>query len=129
MEPNQERQKKIIENYINSYNEFNVDGMLRHLSEEVVFENISNGETNLKTVGRTAFKKQAESAKNYFTERKQVIESWAFNGNQATIGIAYSATLAIDFPNGMKAGDFLSVQGRSEFTFRDGEVIGIKDYS
>jgi hypothetical protein len=37
--------------------------------------------------------------------------------------------LAVDFPNGMKAGDVLRLNGRSEYTFRDGRIYQIIDFS
>lgn len=94
--------QEIIKNYVNSYNNFDVDGMIEHLSEDIVFENISNGELNLKTIGLDEFRKQAESAKEYFKDRKQTIESWDFNDLTVSINIDYKATLAVDFPNGLK---------------------------
>jgi hypothetical protein len=37
--------------------------------------------------------------------------------------------LASDLPNGMKAGETLRLNGRSEFTFCDGKIYRIKDVS
>jgi len=45
---------------------------------------------NLQTVGIIEFKKQAESAKQYFTQREQSIESWEFDDLQVTIKIDVS---------------------------------------
>jgi hypothetical protein len=45
------------------------------------------------------------------------------------VAIAYEAELAIDLPNGMKAGDRLSLAGRSEFRFRDGKISHLVDHS
>ena len=68
----EEKQKSIIENYVNSYNQFDVSGMTNDLSDDVVFENISNGNVDLRTEGLQAFKEQAETAKQYFNQRKQI---------------------------------------------------------
>ncbi len=38
-----ELQKSIVENYLNSYNDFDIDGMTKDLTDNVVFENVSNG--------------------------------------------------------------------------------------
>jgi hypothetical protein len=72
----EEKEKEIIKNYVESYNKFDVEGMMKNLNPEIVFENISNGVINLRTEGIESFKKQAEKAKNYFVEREQIIESW-----------------------------------------------------
>ncbi len=124
-----EQQKEIIENYIKSYNDFDIAGMTKNLSDAVVFENVSNGKVELRTEGITEFKKQAESAKKYFTQRKQTIESWEFNNAKVTVEIDYKATLAIDLPNGLKTGDTLELKGVSEFEFENGKIKSITDKS
>lgn len=124
-----EQQKLIIENYIQSYNEFDIKGMIKNLDQNVVFENISNGKVDLRKEGIIAFEEQAESAKQYFKERKQTIESWNFNDQKVTIKIDYKATLAIDLPNGLKEGDTLELKGQSEFEFDDLKIKSIRDKS
>lgn len=125
----EEQQKQIIENYIQSYNNFDVAGMLRDLDEDIVFENISNGALTHKTNGLEEFKKQAEVATQYFTQRKHSVVSWEFSGPKVLIKIRYEATLAMDFPNGLKKGRTLALLGTSEFTFDDGKIKRITDNS
>jgi hypothetical protein len=125
----EEQQKLIIENYVNSYNGFDIDGMAKHMKVNVVFKNISNEKVDLRTEGITEFKKQAESAKQYFKQREQTIESWSFNDQKVTIDIGYKAILAIDLPNGLKAGDTLELKGKSEFEFENGKIKSITDKS
>tara|TARA_R110002020_G_scaffold97358_7_gene232314 strand:+ start:387 stop:767 length:381 start_codon:yes stop_codon:yes gene_type:complete len=124
-----EQQKEIIENYVSSYNSFDTNGMTKNLDEKVVFENISNGKVDLRTEGINDFIKQAESAKQYFKERKQTIDSWNFNDNEVSLNIDYSAVIAVDFPNGLKKGDTLKLKGQSKFEFKDGKIIRITDKS
>ena len=123
------QQKTIIESYVRAYNAFDIDGMTQHLHPGVVFENVSNGEVDLTTEGMEAFREQAERAKVLFAQREQRITDWTFDGDQVTIAIDYDATLGIDLPNGLEAGDQLSMQGESEFHFRDGKVILLRDRS
>lgn len=125
----EELQKQIVENYIRAYNSFDIDGMTQNLDENIVFENISNGKVDLRTEGLKAFKKQAESAKQYFNQRKQTIESWEFKDSVVIININYKAILAIDLPNGLKSGDALTLNGKSEFEFVDGKIKRISDKS
>ena len=122
-------QKEIIENYIKSYNNFDINGMTKDLSKDVVFENISNGKVDLKTEGLVAFKEQAEAAKQYFKKRKQTIESWEISDSMIVIGISYKAILAIDLPNGLKKGDTLELKGESNFEFENGKIKRITDKS
>lgn len=124
-----EHQKQIIVNYIESYNEFDIKGMTKDLHKDIIFENISNGNVDLRTDGIKKFINQAESAKQYFKKRQQTIKSWKFQAQKVIININYKAVLAIDLPNGMKAGDTLKLKGLSEFYFKGGKIINIKDKS
>lgn len=124
-----EKQKQIIENYVNSYNNFDIEGMITHLDESVVFENISNGKVDLRTEGLSEFKKQAETAKQYFRERKQSIVTWEYNDSFVSIDIDYEAKLDVDLPNGMKSGDTLKLKGKSRFEFHEGKIVKITDES
>ncbi|WP_299124401.1 nuclear transport factor 2 family protein [uncultured Winogradskyella sp.] len=124
-----EHQKKIIESYVDSYNNFDINGMVKNLNDNIVFENISNSNVDLRTEGINEFKKQAKSAKQYFKQRKQTITSWNFNNSKVSISIDYKAVLAIDLPNGMKSGDTLELKGESEFEFENGKIKSISDKS
>ena len=124
-----EQQKAIVENYLNSYNDFDIDGMTKNLTDNVVFENVSNGKVELRTEGLSEFKQQAEFAKQYFTQRKQSVDSWEFIDTKVIIGIDYEAILAMDLPNGMKTGDTLKLKGKSEFDFENGKIKSITDKS
>ncbi|MFM9951158.1 MAG: nuclear transport factor 2 family protein [Saprospiraceae bacterium] len=129
MDP-KKQQQAIVESYIQAYNAFDVEGMLLNLHDEVVFRNISNGEVTLETRGKTAFAQQAQLAVGYFLERKQTITNIQFPEEDAVdVAIDYSGVLAIDFPNGMKRGDRISLKGRSCFRLRDDHIIEIEDVS
>jgi len=123
------KQKKIIENYIKSYNNFKIENMTKDLHDEIVFENISNGKVDLRTEGIEEFIKQAETAKQYFNQRTQTIESWEISGTIITIKIDYNAILNIDLPNGLKKGDTLELKGESQFEFKQDKIIRIRDKS
>ncbi|WP_242928257.1 nuclear transport factor 2 family protein [Pontibacter vulgaris] len=119
----------IIEDYIYAYNIFNVEDMLANMAPDIEFESITNGEVTLEIKGIENFRSQAEAATNYFTKRKQTITSLSIRGNTAEAVIDYEAKLAIDLPNGLKAGDKLELKGKSVFTFEDGKIMRLQDYS
>ncbi|PVY39048.1 nuclear transport factor 2 family protein [Pontibacter virosus] len=121
--------KEIIENYIRAFNSFDVPGMLQYLHDEVVFSNISNGEVNLSLQGIEAFREQAEQAAKLFKEREQVILQYQEQENTAEVTIAYRAVLAIDFSKDMKAGDTLTLKGKTIFGFQYDKIISIEDHS
>lgn len=123
------QQQQLIQAYISAYNNMDVDAMLAPLHPAIVFTNVSNGEVTHTTQGKTAFKVQAEQALNYFSQRCQTVTGLTWNGEQAEALIDYKATLAIELPNGLKAGQELHLQGKSVFRFSEGLISIIEDIS
>ncbi|GAA3753070.1 hypothetical protein GCM10022422_43470 [Flavobacterium ginsengisoli] len=121
--------EQIIQNYIEGYNQFDIDKMIADFDESIVFENIQNGEINMTLNGIKEFTAQAENAKEYFSARKQTITSLIQDEITAIVDIDYHAVLAIDFPNGLKAGQELNMKGRSVFQFSDDKIVKLTDMS
>lgn len=121
--------EKVIKNYINGYNNFDIDKMFADFDESIIFENIQNGEVNMALSGILALKEQAEQAKNYFSSRQQTIKKFVHNDDETEIEIDYSAVLAMDFPNGLKKGEKLNLKGKSIFKFSANKVVKLTDVS
>lgn len=121
--------EKIIHGYIAGYNDYDIEKMTEYFDEKVIFENISNGEITMLIKGLEAFKVQAEQAKSYFSTRKQTIKSFKHKAEETEIQIDYYAVLAMDFPNGLKKGDELKLQGRSIFKFSGDKILKLSDIS
>ncbi|GAA4055551.1 hypothetical protein GCM10022409_48490 [Hymenobacter glaciei] len=119
--------QQLIQEYIEAYNRFDVAGMLAPLHENVVFRNVSNGEVNLTTTGKDNFRRQAEQATQYFSEREQRVTNWQVNDQRVEVAIDYTAVAAIEFPNGLKPGNALQMQGKSVFEIENGQIISIED--
>ena len=124
-----EIRKNIIENYIASYNNFDIENMLKDLDENIVFRNIANGEVNLTTKGIAEFKTQAETAKNLFSRREQKITALKFGADEVETEIFYKGITAVDFPNGLKSGSTFELGGKSIFRFAGDKIIEIEDIS
>lgn len=121
--------EKIINDYINAYNNFDIEKKLTNLDEHIKFQHISNGVTNMTLTDLNSFRKQAEQAKTLFTTRKQTIKSWTHLENLTEIEIEYNAILAIDLANGLKKGDNLNLRGKSIFKFSGNKIIELTDIS
>ncbi|MFT4204310.1 MAG: nuclear transport factor 2 family protein [Chitinophagaceae bacterium] len=121
--------ERIIKNYIDGYNEFNVEKMASDFSDNIIFRNIQNEEVNMALDGIKAFKQQAEQAKSYFESRRQKITAIRHNEDNTEVEIDYSAVLATDFPNGLKKGDRLELKGKSIFKFIDNIIVALTDIS
>jgi hypothetical protein len=75
------------------------------------------------------FRSLAERSQAWFASRHQEVTDFDEEADLATVGIRYEGVLAVDLPNGMSAGETISLDGRSEFGFRDGRIDRITDYS
>lgn len=121
--------KALITNYINAYNSFDIDGMIRLLHHDLEFRNISNGAVDTETKGIEQFRTLAERSAKFFSQRRQAVKDIIMNDDRAEIEIDYEAILATDLPNGLKAGQTIKMQGKSIFQMKDEMLIMIEDYS
>lgn len=121
--------EKIIRNYIEGYNQFDIKKMIVDFDENIVFENIQNNEINMSLEGLKAFKEQAQQAETYFTTRIQTIKSFNHFETETEIEIDYYAVLGMDFPNGLKSGQELNLKGKSIFKFFGNNIIKLTDIS
>jgi len=126
---NMQDQQQIIEQYVQAYNQFDIAGMLQYLHDDVIFENSSNGAVDLRLEGIDAFQAQAKTAVDLFESREQKITDWEFLDDLVRIGVDYTGVIAVDLPNGVQAGDTLSLEGRSSFWFKEGKIVRILDES
>jgi hypothetical protein len=121
--------EKIIQNYIDGYNQFDIDKMIADFDDKIIFENIQNGEVNMTLTGFEEFKNQAKEAKKYFSKRFQTVETFRHSDSKTEIDIDYHGVLAMDLPNGMKTGEQLNLTGKSVFEFLDNKIIRLRDIS
>jgi len=121
--------EEIIKNYVDGYNSFDVSKMIMDFSDEIVFENIQNEEITMTLNSLNEFKTQAEIAKNYFSERQEKIKSFRHESEKSEIEIEYYGVLAMDFPNGMKKGDEIKLNGKSIFEFKNNKIMRLTDIS
>ena len=120
---------ELIESYVSSYNAFDVVGLLDLLDDGVVFENESNGEITARSNGKVEFESLASESAKIFSAHQQVVTATEMLEMAATVNIEYMGTLAIDLPNGLKAGQVLELKGRTYFEFQNGKISYIKDVS
>ena len=126
---NTEQLSQIIQNYVDAYNNFDVEGMIKDLHNDVIFKNISNGEVNLTINGKIAFEEQAKQAKQFFKTRQQTITKTIVDYEFIEIAIDYQGVIAINLPNGLKENDKIALQGKSIFRFVDDKIMEITDIS
>ena len=119
----------MITKYIKSYNSRDIEGMLDCVTEDVVFENISNTGRTMTLEGRDKMGEVAELSGHAFSYRRQKLISLVIGQGRAAAEIEFEGKAAVDLPNGVKAGETIKVHGASFFEFRGPLLCRVADYS
>lgn len=118
-----------ISAYIAAYNAKDVGGMVRCLTEDVRFRNVSNGALTAETRDRAGFSVLAQQGVAAFQTRRQTVRTAITVLDTTVVEIDYEAVVAADLANGWKAGQRLSFRGASLFHVSDGLIREIVDQS
>ncbi|WP_046173622.1 nuclear transport factor 2 family protein [Domibacillus indicus] len=121
--------REMIESYVEAYNSFDVEGMTRLLHNDILFRNFSSGRLDTETRGIQKFQELAENSSKMFSSRRQRITEFSDSGKNVEVHVDYEGILAVDFPNGLKAGDKIELKGKSVFEISEGKISLIEDYS
>lgn len=121
--------REIIDNYVASYNNFDIDGMTKDFSSDMVFKNTENGIIILNTHGIEEFKDVALKSKEFFTQRNLSVLQYDIDEEFAIIYTNFKAVLAQDINESLKAGDEFSVGAKTIFNIKNGKIISLEDYS
>lgn len=118
-----------IRRYIASYNDRDIDAMLACVTDDVVFENISNAGQSMRLDGKVMMRQVAEVSGNAFSYRRQRLINIVTGTGKAAAEIEFEGRAAVDLPNGVRAGETVRVRGASFFEFRGALLCRIADYS
>jgi hypothetical protein len=71
-----------------------------------------------------------EGRKMNHQEMKDIqVENYSFEADTVSVEIDYEGVLAGDIPNGPRAGETLKLKGTTIFTYKDGVIVYLVDYS
>lgn len=126
---NENQKRSLIDRYLAAYNQFDVRAMLTLLHPEIEFRNVASGEVTASASGLEEFRQLAERSTATLVSHHQEVTGFRDDGDITYVDVHYKGLIAIDLPNGLRAGDRLHLDGRSEFGFRDGKISQITDYS
>jgi len=121
--------EELITKYIKSYNSRDIEGMLDCVTEDVVFENISNWGHTVAFEGREKMREVAELSGHAFSYRRQKLIALVIGQGKAAAEIEFEGKAAVDLPSGRKAGETIKIRGASFFEFRGQLLSRIADYS
>ena len=119
----------IINRYIQSYNDRDIEGMLDCVTEDVIFENISNASQSMRLEGREQMGEVARLSGNAFSYRRQRLINLIIGEGKASAEIEFEGKATVDLPNGVRAGETVKIRGASFFEFRGRLLSRIADYS
>jgi ketosteroid isomerase-like protein len=120
---------EILRQYIAAYNHFDIESMLLHLSDDIIFINVTDSEKNTESKGKEEFRKLAVQGARLFTDRQQIIEEWQDDGAKVLCHITFKATLTDETCKQLKMEKHMHVKGTSEFHFDGGKICQIIDKS
>ncbi|MDP1554007.1 MAG: nuclear transport factor 2 family protein, partial [Hyphomonas sp.] len=89
---------EIIRRYIASYNDRDIDGMLACVTDDVVFENISNAGQSMRLDGKAMMRQVAEVSGNAFSYRRQRLTNLVTGEGKAAAEIEFEGRAAVDLP-------------------------------
>lgn len=114
--------RKIVRDFISSCNKFEIEGIVKDLHENVIFEKRINWQTKLRTQGSKELKEYIKSANQELCARNlKIRSSWDFNMPCVTIGIKYFPVSANN--------DSESIQqySRIRFIFKKNKIVSITE--
>jgi ketosteroid isomerase-like protein len=118
----------LLTDYIRRYNEKNIEGMLELFTDDLVFESISSATGYINVKGKENLRRLAEKSAEIFSERRQTLTTMVLDENNIAVEVEYWARLAMDLPDGKKAGEEVQFRGASFFMVRDGRISRLTDY-
>lgn len=126
---NSQEIRAIVEQYLDCYNRFDVMGMMGLVYPAIEFQNISGGAVTAQALGVDQFRNLAELSTELFSKRQQLLKSIKIENNTATLEVEFTGVLTADLPSGQKAGDNITLSGRTIMQFREGRISRITDIS
>jgi len=117
----------LIEQYIDAYNRFDIEGMLAVLTDDVRFEHHAGGDLSVATDGKAEFEKLARVGAALFASRRQTVEEFHEEGDTVMAIVSFHGEIAEDIPEGPGAGTVIEMDGTSEFRFVDDRISRVID--
>ena len=120
---------EVIERYLAAYNLRDVAGMTEVLTDDIEFEHVSAGSTNVRVSGREAFRELAKGSAGVFSSRTQTVTFSVQSGEHVTAMVTFIGTVATNMPNGWRAGQQVKLRGCTFFCLRGNAICNIVDFS
>lgn len=118
-----------IRAYLEAYNARDVEGMLAHLTDAVQFKNVSDGAVTAQTSDKAGFAELANAGAAAFSARRQTVRHAITVADLTLAEIDFTATVAVDLPNGWVRGQEIAFSGASAFRLEGDRIAEIIDQS
>jgi hypothetical protein len=119
----------VVSAFVAAYNSRDVSGMLQCLTSDIHFIHYEKQTLTVETHGIAEFEKLARHSATAFGERNQTVQNCISRGNFVATDIHFRGKVALDLPNGWRAGDTIEGPGASFFTLRSNLIATLVDVS
>jgi hypothetical protein len=119
----------VIAKYLAAYNDRDVESLVATVTDDVQFENLTNHGDATSVHGRAAFEALARQSLGAFSARRQVVMDTVVGADRIALLVSFEATVAVDLPNGWKAGQRISLKGGSFFHLQGDRIARLVDLS
>jgi steroid delta-isomerase-like uncharacterized protein len=118
----------VVIRYLEAYNRRDVAALVACVTDDVIFENVSNAGDSMALKGCDAFLKLAAQSATLFSVRRQIVRMAVVQDERVALEIDWSGTPSKDLP-GMPAGKSVSLRGATFITLRGDHISNITDLS
>ncbi|MER2563565.1 MAG: nuclear transport factor 2 family protein [Myxococcaceae bacterium] len=119
----------VVQRYLESYNSLDVDSMIATVTDDVVFENLSNTSPPTRTEGKAQFEALARQTVGVFKSRRQTVVDAVVANDRVALRISFEAVIAVDLPNGWRTGQLITLTGATFIELRGALIARLSDLS
>lgn len=118
----------VVIEYLAAYNRSDPTALIACVSDDIVFENVSNSGGSIKVVGRPAFAALAVQAASMFTSRRLNVANSVRQADRIALEVEWLGVPSVDIP-GMPEGREVRLRAATFMTLKDDLIISIVDLS
>jgi steroid delta-isomerase-like uncharacterized protein len=117
----------LVREYVDRYNQSDIDGMLACCTEDVVYETVDDG-GSMRLAGKDAVRQVLAATIRAFLERRQDVVGLTVDGRMATAETVFSGVAAAELSPEIGQGDMVSARGAMIFEVKGDRFARIRDH-
>lgn len=122
-----EEKRAVLEGYVHAFNAFDLEGMISFLHLDARLITIVDGDVICSVDGIDGVHSHEFTESARCSSRKKTIMECYERGGRVVLELSYSCVLATDQPDGLKAGDTVTLEGIAEVAFIDDKISEVAE--